>query len=99
VPKNTNRVQTRENFRKVVDALERSGAIRRVRQIILFGDHKTPWEQAAVLLDEMKRQMHFGREQVLLQAICLSFFLLGQGKLDKEAEFRDFLEQIKEEAN
>lgn len=97
--RNTNRVETREDFRRIVDQLERSGAIERVREIILFGNHKTSWEQAAALLDEMKQQMHFGREQVLLQATCLAFFLLGQGKLDKDALFRDFLERHKEEAS
>lgn len=96
---NSNRVKTREDFRRVVDQLERSGAIERVREIILLGEHKTSWEQAAALLDLMKRQMHFGREQILLQAICLAFFLLGQGKLDKDALFRDFVEKHEEEAS
>lgn len=97
--RNSNRVKTREDFRRVVDELTKSGVIEKVREIILFGEHKTSWEQAAALLDEMRRQMHFGREQILLQAICLAFFLLGQGKLDKDMCFLDYEDKREEEAS
>lgn len=98
-PRNRNRIQNRADFGRTVDELASSGALERAREIVLLGSFKDSWEEFAELLDLMKRQMHFGREQVLLQAICTAFFLLGQGKLDKDMEWLDYQEEHKKEAS